>query len=399
MTSASHGAKARKLPEPVRIPAWYYALSGVLAVAGFGTFGYGLTVDSHRAWASYLIGFFLFLCIGLAGAFFVAVHYLTSAGWGVTVRRIPEAMSAYIVPSALLAVGVFFGASDLYHWTDHHATVSDMVLHHKAPYLNLTRMAIFVTFGFAVWIGLSGWMKRNSRRQDTTGEAKLTHRNAKLAAVFMVLFALTFSTASFDFMMSLEPHWMSTMWAVYLFAGLMQSGMAAITLLAVIVRKAAKLEDFILERHLHDLGKMVFAFTVFWAYIGISQYLLIWYANLPEETVFFIKRFEHGWGMLALAIPFIKFVFPFLVLLPAKMKHTPAVLVAVCLWILGATFVELWWIVMPAVSHDGPSVPAIELAVLCGFLGVFLATFGLSLSRHSIIPIKDPRLTEAVLQH
>ena len=215
----------------------------------------------------------------------------------------------------------------------------------------------------------------------------------------MVLFALTFSTVGIDFLMSLEPHWFSTMWAVYLFAMMVQVGMAAIVLTVVLLRRTGKLDGFVTDGHVHDLGKLMFAFTVFWAYIAFSQFLLIWYANLPEETQWFLKRFDHGWVYVSLALPLAKFALPFLLLLPRNAKHNPAVLIPMCIWIFVMTAMEYWWIVMPAVSHHGPQVPWVEGLVFCGFLGVFLAAFGFALKRHNIIPIKDPRLTESVHHH
>ena len=380
-------------------PLWLSATAGLLAAGGFGGFVWALGLDPHRAWGSYLIGFFFFVSLALAGSFFVALQYLTSAGWSVSVRRIPEAMTAFLIPGAVLGGGVILGAHHLYHWTQDEAMKSDLVLLHKAPYLNLSRMALSAIVVFVVWIGLSSWITSNSRRQDHTGAARLTRRNAVLSAVFMVLFALSYSVASIDWLMSLDPHWFSTIWAPYMFSILMQVGMAFIALTTVLLRRTGKLDGFVSDHHIHDLGKLTFAFTVFWAYIAFSQFLLIWYANLPEETTFFIERFHHGWGYVSVALPIVKFVIPFLVLLPKTAKHRPAVLVPVALWIIAATFLELWWIVGPVVSHHGLSVPWMELVVFVGFLGVFAVAFLWALSRHELVPIKDPRLSESIHHH
>lgn len=399
MNHESHTTPAFVNPGNVKLPSWYYPLAGGLALAGFGVFGWGLTADPHRAWGGYLIGFFAVLCIALAGPFFIATQYLTGAGWSVSIRRVPEAMSAYLIPAALLAGGIFAGAHNLYHWTHAEAIKDDLVLHHKAPYLNLTRMGMSVAIAFVVWISLSLLITGNSRKQDTSGDAKLTHRNATLSAVFMLLFALTFSTSSFDFVMSLEPHWASTMFAVYMFAMLMQAGFAFMAMATALLRKTGRLDGFVSDAHVHDLGKYTFAFTAFWAYIAFCQFLLIWYANLPEETVFFLKRFSHGWGYVAVAVPVLKFLVPFFALLPWKAKHSPVVLVPVGIWILLVTAIEFWWLVTPAISTHGPQLPWMELVIFGGFFGVFLAAFGFALSRHSIVPIKDPRLGEAVHHH
>jgi len=396
-----HAAHPQKLEDPgkIKLPSWYFGLAGVLAIVGFGTFAWALGQDAHRAWGSYLMGFFFFLSVALAGAFFVAVNYLTSAGWSVAVRRVPEAMTAFLLPAAVLAVGVFFGSHELYHWAHEGVTDTDMLLLHKAPYLNMTRMGIFVAVAFVIWIVLIGWITANSRQQDKTGESKLTQKNTYLSAVYMLLFALTFSTVGIDFLMSLEPHWFSTMWAVYLFSMLMQVGYATMVLSVVLLRRTGKLDAFVNEGHVHDLGKMMFAFTVFWAYIAFSQFLLIWYANLPEETAFYLKRLDHGWAYVSLALPLLKFVVPFLILLPRNAKHNPSVLIPMCIWIFLVTGMEYYWIVMPAVTHHGPQVPWVEALVFCGFLGVFLGAYGFALSRHGIVPIKDPRLADSVHHH
>lgn len=399
MKHEADAAHALSNPGNVKLPSWYYPAAGALALTGFGVFGWGLSIDAHRAWAGYLIGFYATLLLALAGPFFVAAQYLTGAGWSVSVRRVPEAMSAYLVPAAALSLGVFAGAHHLYHWAHPGVMEEDLVLLQKAPYLNITRMGVFVAVGFIVWIGLSSWMSANSRTQDQSGDAKLTRKNAYLSALFMVLFALTFSTASFDFIMSLEAHWFSTMWAVYMFSMMMQVGMAFIAMATVILRKTGKLDGFVNDAHVHDLGKFAFAFASFHAYIAFCQFLLIWYANLPEETIFFIKRFGNGWQWVALAIPLVKFVIPFFALLSWKAKHTPAVLIPVGIWTLVVTAFELWWIVMPSVSSHAPELPWMELLIFGGFLGVFFAAFGFALSRHEAVPVKDPRLAEAIHHH
>lgn len=394
--SVTHDLKA---PGKLELPKWYFGLAGALAIAGFGIFAWGLQGSPERAWAGYLVGFFFCLLLALAGPFFTAAQYLAGAGWSVSVRRIPEAMGAFLIPAAVFAAGLFVGVPRLYHWAHHEVVAKDMVLLRKAPYLNTTRMAIFAAIAFVAWIAISGAIVRNSRNQDTSGDARLTKRNAVLSAVFMLFFALTLSTSAFDWLMSLDPHWFSTMWAVYIFSMLMQAGMALIALSVMLIRRTGKLEGFVSDAHQHDLGKFVFAFTVFYAYIAFSQFMLIWYANLPEETTFYLERFGHGWGAVSLAIIVAKFFLPFLVLLPRKAKHSPAVMIPMTIWILGATFLELWWIVMPNISHHGPHLPWMEVMVALGFFGVFLIAFGYSLSRHQIVPIRDPRLHEAVHHH
>jgi len=390
-------------PDKLKLPDGFLAVTLGLVVLGLLAFGYGLASDSIRAWKSFLMGFTFTTLLAASGPFFVSTLYLSRAGWASTIRRIPEAFGAWLIPAGVLGLILALGgATTLYEWTDVEEVAKDVILTHKAGYLNWTRMVITTPLIFALWAGFAWLMNRNSRTQDTTGDKALSRMNGRLAAIFLVVFALTLSIIGIDFLMSLHPHWFSTMWAVNIWATMAQSGFALMTLTALYIQRKGLLDGFLNENHVHDLGKLTFAATTFWAYIAFCQFLLMWYSNLPEEFIFWNTRYTHGWGTLTVLLPIIKFIIPFLFLLPRGVKRGSG-LMYMCIWILLATIYEIYWWVAPAPSahehHFLPSLPWMELAVILGFFGGFVLVVGKSLAKHNLIPIKDPRLHEALHHH
>lgn len=251
----------------------------------------------------------------------------------------------------------------------------------------------------AIWLFFSYKLVKNSLAQDSTGDYKYTLKNRVLAPAFLVLFALTFTMVSFDQLMSLEPHWFSTIFGVYCFAGLFYSNLAATCLLTLYLGSKGKLEGIVNENHLHDLGKFMFAFTVFWAYIGFAQFMLIWYANLPEETSYYLQRFHGGWAGVSILLLVGKFMIPFFVLLPRDAKRNTKILAFVGVFMLLAQWVDVLWMVQPVFSVEGPQFGLPEVGVALGFLGVFGLAVSRFLAKNNVVAIGDPRLAESVYHH
>jgi len=392
------------VPERLRFPLPARAVAAVLALAGAGAFGWALASGQPElAWSSYLIGAFYALGLGVFGTLWVAILYLSKGVWSVTMRRIPEAMAVWLVPGVVLAALVGLGAHSLYHWSHAEAVAADALLAHKSPFLNLTTFWALTAVCFALWLAFTAAILRNSARQDETGEARLTHRNTALSALFAVVFALTFSVVSWYLLMSLDAHWFSTMFAVLTFTDAMQAGTAVVSLVAAVVILRGGLNGFLNENHLHSIAKMMFATTGFWAYIAFCQFLLIWYSNIPEETVYYIARWENGWLPYLLALPALKFVVPFVLLVPRAAKRSPRRVAAMAILILFAQFWELFLMVSPSVGHGGERshghIPAIELVVTLGFLGAFFLVFAWALARRNPVPLKDPFIRAAIHHH
>ncbi|MCB0414046.1 MAG: molybdopterin oxidoreductase [Bdellovibrionales bacterium] len=371
----------------------------VLMFVGLITFIVTLVNNPSRAWHAYLIGMFYVMSLSLGGFFFTAIQHVTKAGWSVNIRRFSEAFINYLPIGAITAVIFLFGAPTIYDWLNPEVVAKDHLLAHKASYLNQTFFYIRMVAFFALWIVLGKTMVGNSVKQDKTGDVNLTHKNVAVSVFALLVFALTYSFFSVDTMMALEAHWFSTIFGVYAFAGLFQSTVALMILIILKLMSTGQLKGYVTEDHIHDLGKFLFAFTVFWAYIAFSQYMLIWYANLPEESFFFQDRSAGPWAWVSIFLILFKFVVPFFALLPRWAKRTPGHLAMVSILILIMQFVDLFWVAYPHYDQDHVVVPWIEVLVLLGFLALFLwATFQF-LKKNSIVPLKDPRQHESLHHH
>jgi hypothetical protein len=414
-------------PPKVQLPKQYFAIAIALMAVGALAFLGGLfAVDATRAWKGYLMGLLFATMIALFGPFFIATQYLARSGWSVTLRRIPEAFWPAMLPLGVLGTlfAVGGGVTHVFEWPELLAQ-GDPILLKKAAYLNMPRMVVSTILGFAVWGGFGYIFSKNSQQQDETGSEALNKRNGFIAPIFLIFMSLAITTFSVDFIMALHPHWFSTMWAVNFWSSSFQAGLAFTVMVAFLLHRNGVARGFIGHDHIHDIGKLLFASTAFWAYIAFCQFMLMWYANLPEEASFWNARFdwnhpgEHPWTAYTIAMPLLKFVLPFFMLLPRAVKRgeNPILLPITILILVMAAYEVFWW-VGPAPSpgahgggahHGGgaehaaayaaPVLPWLELLILLGFFGIFLYAFGWAIQRANIVPIKDPRLHEALHHH
>ncbi|MCG3193174.1 MAG: hypothetical protein DIJKHBIC_02424 [Thermoanaerobaculia bacterium] len=393
-----------EVPERLELPGLLRGLAIALVVAGGAALGWAFS-GGHAglAWSSYLIGVFFALGLGVFGIAWISILYLAGGAWSVSMRRIPEAMTAWLIPGGVLALAAGLGAHSLYHWSHAEAVAADRILTHKAPFLNMTMFYALVGISILIWVAFAAVMVGASRRQDETGGIELTKKNHTFSAIFLVVFALSISVVSFYLLMSLEAHWFSTMFAVVVFTDVVQTGTAFVAIIAGLLKMGGKLKGFVNENHLHSLGKMVFASTGFWAYIYFCQFMLIWYANIPEETVYFLKRSANGWLPYFLILPVLKFLLPFLLLIPRDAKRRANRLVPISVLIVFAQFWELFVMVGPAVGHGTEAahghIPIVEFGATLGFTGLFLLVFGWALARNNPIPLKDPQMAECLHYH
>jgi len=327
----------------------------------------------------------------------VLIQYATRAGWSVAVRRLAEAVAPNVfLPMAVLALPVLYGLHALYPWTDHDAVAADHLLHAKAPWLNVPFFLVRTAVYFAVWSVFAIWFHRKSTEQDRTGDPKLTKRMETGSTAALILFAFTVTFFAFDFLMSLTPHWYSTIFGVYFFAGCVLSFFALLTVIAFLVQRAGRLRRVISNDHYHDMGKLLFAFVVFWAYIGFSQYMLMWYANLPEETVWYAARQTGGWTAWTLLLLFGHFLAPFLVLMSRGIKRNRPLLVTGAVWMLLMQWADIYWMVMPASSPGVVPLSWMDVLTFLGVGGFFFAAVTHRLGAHALVPVKDPRLPESL---
>jgi hypothetical protein len=371
--------------------------AGLLIVAGVGALAAlaGFAVAPERTWANLLLVSFWLTCMGLAGAFFVALQYACGAGWAVAFRRVPEAMMAALpVGAAGLAI-VFLAHPALYPWMSHHEGEAGF----RAMWLNPPFFLARALLYFVLWFLFSALLVRNSRRQDGDPSAIYTRRNVRLSMIFLIVFALTFWLASVDWIMSLEPEWASTIFGIYNFAGMFVAGLAAIILLLLYVKRSAPLRDFVNEEHLHDLGKLLFAFSTFWMYIFFSQYMLIWYANITEESLYFILRQSGALGVLFIVNVALNWGAPFVILLSSAAKRSPAVLGSMAGLILIGRWLDLYLMIVPPVTHGRAAAPWIEAGMMAGAAALFALAFFAWFRKAPQTPVHDPRLEQSLSYH
>jgi hypothetical protein len=345
---------------------------------------------------SWLVSFLFFLSLALGGLFFVLIQYASQGGWGIVVRRIGEIVFATIPVMAALFLPVLLGLHDLYEWSHAEAVEQDALLRWKAPYLNVPFFLIRAALYFGIWSFIAVMYYRGSRGQDTTGDPAVSARLRRLAGPALIVLALTQSFASIDWIMSLTPHWYSTIFGVYFFAGAFVGFIALLSVVAVAMRSAGLLDTMISAEHLHDLGKFLFAFTAFWAYIGFSQFFLMWYANLPEETIWFKARMQGSWMQVSVLLVVGHFVAPFFYLMGREVKRHGATLALGGAWLLAMHFVDLYWQVMPTLHPEGLRPSLLDVGAFLAVGGCFLAAAGWLMRRQALVPLRDPRLAESL---
>ena len=379
-----------KLPEKLK------TIFSIFVFIGLISFFAGLLISAERAWHAFLTASVFVLFISLGGVFFTAIQHVTKAGWSVNIRRLMEGFSAYLPFGFVFALALLLSGDHLYSWFNKDTVASDWLLQHKSGYLNWTFFLIRVLVFFAIWIFFSKKLNGLSLKQDKTGESEISNQSIPYSVAFLILFTLSFSFFCFDSLMSLEPHWFSTIFAVYNFSGLFQSFLAVLILFIIYFRRTGVIDKKLMnENHLHDLGKFLFGFTVFWAYIAFSQYMLIWYANLPEEAIYYLPRSTGPWMWVSISLILFKFIVPFLFLLPRWVKRDEGALIIASVFLLVMQYVDLYWMVYPQLDHKHLVFGWMEIGVLLGFIGGFLLTVFHFFSQHPLLPLQDPRQKES----
>jgi len=375
---------SKLLPERVTRIGWTILALGIVVSVG------AYVIDPRRAAFNNVI--LLMFVASLAGGsvFLVALEYIAGAVWSVPMRRVNEFLAGLVPVTPVLAIPLFFHLHDLFHWAHADIVAADPLLVAKSPYLNIPFFTIRFLIVFAVWILFYYLFTKNSTKQDLTKDARLTTVNIKLAAVFLPLFAVTLTVLAVDWAMSLEPHWYSTILGVYYFAGTTLASVAAATYVIARLHETGYLPG-LRRDHFYSLGALMFAFVNFWAYIAFSQFLLIWYANLPEETYWFMKRWQEGWQYVSVLLIVIHFLIPYFVLLPQDAKMDLRRLKVMAIVVLIAHLLDLYWLIMPGYA-PGVTFGWMELGFPLVVVGLVIVLLSFKMSRHNLVPVGDPKL-------
>lgn len=386
--------------EQAMIPAGHLwsrlpAIGVGLAAVGLAAAGLAGRADPGRFFAGWLVAFVYFLTIALGCLYFVLIHTAMQGAWGVVVRRLAETAAATLPLFALLFLPVALGLPHLYPWSGPEAG-ADALLRWKRPYLNEGFFHARAALYFVVWSVTALFFLRASCRQDAAPDEAAASRLRRFSGPALIPLGITHSFAAVDWVMSLDPHWYSTMFGVYSFSGALVSAFALIGILAAALRRSDLLPGVLSAEHLHDLGKLIFAFTAFWAYIGFSQYFLIWYGNIPEETVWFRHRLEGGWRSLTILLAVGHFVVPFFFFLPRAVKRSAAALAVGGGWLLLMHLLDVYWLIVPSIHGLSARPGLLDAAALLAVGGSWLAVFGWLLRRQPLLPLGDPRLSESL---
>ena len=384
---------------------------------GVGVFFFVLTFLSLFIFAktlvfgAYLVVFLFFLSIALGAMFFVVLHFLTRAGWSVVFRRFAELVMTSFVASwglpilFLLFIPIIVGLESLYIWLPQVGEkITDPIILNKMSYLNKPFFLIRASLFFGVWYVIAFFFTYHSFRQDKTGDLEHTNKLNKFSPLALLGFSLTLTFAAFDWIMSIDPHWFSSIFGVYYFSGSLVAIYAFLALFGIQLHKRGFLLDIITKEHFHDIGKLLFGFIVFWSYIAFSQFLLIWYANIPEETAWFDRRWSDGWGYLSLLLLFGHFVIPFFFLMSRHIKRRLHLLSIAAIWMLVMHFIDLYWLIMPNLYHNLEKqdihfswfhlIPL--MTSFLGMGGLLMAVIAWRMKDISLIPKNDPRFSESI---
>jgi hypothetical protein len=367
-------------------------LAGVVFLAITAVLGFK---DPQSTLFSYLVGYTYWAGVALAGLVWLMIFHTFHAKWMTVLRRPFETIAATLPLFLILFIPIALGLKHLYSWVEPPAGLSEEQRHlldFKQPYLNVPFFLIrtVVYLGLATFIGrrLFGW----STRQDETGDIQLTARQRRLSAGGLPFMALAFSFAAFDWLMTLNPFWFSTMFGVYYFAGSFLTCISLVALVNSMARGKNLYGDLVSPEHSHNVGKLMLAFTAFWAYIGFSQFMLIWIGNLPEEIPFFTVRMKGAWAPVGIFLIFGHFFLPFFTLLSKELKRKPARLAVVAVWLMLVNFADLYWLVIPTLSPDRAAFPIALVTSFLGVGGVAVAVAIWIIRGHYTVPVKDPFL-------
>jgi len=366
------------------------ALVGIIGcIAGYAT-------EPERMFRSYTVAFAYTTFIGIGAFFFVMIQYLTGSAWSVTMRRIMENVMMTLPIGLILFIPIVLGMKYIYPWTDPAVVQASEALRAKSAFLQPNFFVIRGIVYFALWSLWIGSIYRQSTKQDTERSIRQMHIASKWSAPGLFLAIVVGSLASFDWLMSLEPTWYSTIFGLVTLTGGALSFFSVITLVCLSFRRVGVLKNTITNEHYHDLGKWLFALTAFYTYVAFSQYMLIWYANLPEETIWYRHRMVGGWLTISLAMPFLRFLIPFFVLLCRPAKRSQGVIAFIAVWSLVVEYIDLYWVAMPVWYKSGPQFHWLDLATLVTTVSICGLMFWSRFRRHKMVPVGDMRFEQSL---
>jgi len=354
----------------------------------------GLVLNKEQFLRSYLFGYLLWLGMAIGCLGILLMHHTVGGKWGMVIRRLCEAGARTLPYLSVLLVPVLVSLPTLYPWA-RPAAASDANIQAKAAYLNVPGVIVRSAFYFVIWALYSYLLNKWSAEQDRTGDERLIAKMRAVSAPGLVVFTFVTTFAFVDWIMSLEPHWFSTIYGAMFLIGEMLESFAFVIALVIILSEKPPLKDYMTKQHLHDLGNMMFAFMVLWAYLAFSQFIIIWSGNLPEEIPWYLRRLNGGWGWVALTVIAFHFFAPFGLLLMRKLKRNAGRLLKVCLMMIVIRVVDVYWIIEPSFYNQQLKIHWMDFVTPVAIGGFWLAAFFWQLNSRPLVPLRDPRLQGA----
>ena len=383
--------------EPVRLGADFDRIQRIALIAGavglvLSALGYFL--DAEQFFRSYLFAYLFWLGLGMGSFAATMLQHLTGGRWGLVIRRLLESGALTLPVLALLFLPLVFGLGDLYEWTHQDVVDNDPILKGKQPYLNVPFFLIRAALYFAIWVGLAWLLNRWSEEQDRTANPHIPRRFRLLSGPGLMLYVLTMSFAAFDWAMSLEPHWYSTIYGVIFIVSQVLTTLAFVIVVMSLLAPREPLGEVMTVNIFHDLGNLMLAFTMLWAYMSFSQFIIIWSANLPEEVVWYLRRISGAWKFVPVVLLIFHFALPFVLLLIRNNKRRPAILARIAGFLFLIHFVNMFWLIMPAFYQTGFHISWLDVVAPIGIGGIWIAAYIWALKRKPLIAVNDHRWLE-----
>jgi hypothetical protein len=368
----------------------------VVGITALAACAAGAVASPEQFFRSYLLAYLFWIGIALGCFAVVMLHHLVGGGWGFVIRRLLESGTRTLPLMLVLLIPLLFGLRYIYVWARPEAVAADELLQHKSAYLNVPFFLVRTAFYFAAWLGLAYFLNKWSAEQDRAPSAGIKTRLQNLSGPGLVLYGLTVTFASVDWVMSLEPHWFSTIYGIIFMVGQALATLAFVIAALMLLANRRPLADVLRPQHFHDLGNLMLAFVMLWAYVAFSQFLIIWSGNLPEETPWYIARFNGGWGWIAVLLIVFHFMLPFLLLLSRQNKRRLRMLASIAAAMIVVRFLDMLWVVLPAFHAKELRIHWMDLLAPVGIGGIWLATFVWQLKGRPMLPAQPAPLGEGL---
>jgi hypothetical protein len=386
------------MEEKIKLSRSYISGTLIMIAVGIAALVVGFVSDPQRGWANFLLNNVYFVSLSAGALLFLSIQRVTHSGWSAGFIRVPEAMAGFLPVAAVLFLIMIFGVHSLYHWSHTEAVAQDPLLSHKAPFLNLPFWIIRMVVYFILWILMFVLIRRNSLKEDQVGGMEPFKKLEHYAKIFIFIVIITFSFAMIDWVMSIDAHWYSTIFAIKNFVAAFHHAAIVITFIVLLMNRKGHF-PFLNPSHLGDFSRYIFMLCIIWGYFWFAEFMLIWYANIPEETAYFIPRIRgEGWRFFFFANIAINWFLPFLLLMPKATARSKVVLKIIIPFLIVGQFIDLYIQIFPGTIGE-PLLGFQEIGTFIGFAGLFMLVTGYVLSRVNLYPVNHPYLEECQHHH